>query len=138
MGGMVSTLPSLPGFMTCCVTKAMSIRASAIIITKKLKSCRTGLANHMGSMSHHITPLVINAIRGTCTYTGSGDTDPCICWRILLYPRSMQAANLFFIPGKHQLQAGMYKNQKLFLFTHPSQKFWLYPFFSNKDFNNSK
>ena len=43
-----------------CVTKAMPIHS---IDGKKLKSCRTGLTNHTWSISNHIMPLVMNAIR---------------------------------------------------------------------------
>ena len=35
--------------------------------TKKLKSCRTGLTDHTGSLSHHITPLVIIGVRWPVT-----------------------------------------------------------------------
>ena len=35
------------------------------------KSHRTSLTNHMGSISHHNVPLVINSLRG-------GDTHTCI------------------------------------------------------------
>ena len=41
------------------VTKAMP---NYFINSKKPKSCRTRLTNHTGSMSHHIMPLVINAL----------------------------------------------------------------------------
>ena len=33
-----------------------------------LKSCRTCLTNHMGSISHHSTSLVINSLGGGHTY----------------------------------------------------------------------
>ena len=52
--------------MMCCVTKATPIR---FITGNKLKSCRMGLTNHTQPVSHHITPLVINALEGRHTDT---------------------------------------------------------------------
>ena len=46
--------------MMHCVTKTTPIK---FIDGNKLKSCRTGLTNHTRPISHHITPLVINALR---------------------------------------------------------------------------
>ena len=46
---------------TCCVTKATPIH---FINGKKLKSFTAGLTDHTRSISHHITPLVINALGG--------------------------------------------------------------------------
>ena len=51
--------------MTLYVTKATPIH---FIKGKKVKSCRAGLTNHTRSISHHITPLVINALRSGHTY----------------------------------------------------------------------
>ena len=45
--------------MMCCVTIAMPFQ---FIDGNILKSCRTGLTNHTQPISHHIMPLVINAI----------------------------------------------------------------------------
>ena len=53
--------------MTRYVTKAMAIQ---FINSNKLKSCKMGLTNHTWPISHHITPLVINGLRG-----GHTDTD---------------------------------------------------------------
>ena len=39
-----------------------------IATTVAYKSCRTCLTNRMGSISHHIMPLVINSPRGGYTY----------------------------------------------------------------------
>ena len=64
MTSTASTLSSLPG------TKAIPIQfstATIIIIVKKLKSCRTGLANYRGSISYHITLLLIPSRADTDT-----------------------------------------------------------------------
>ena len=53
-------------YMTCCVTKAMPIQ---FIDGNELKSCRMGLTNHTRPISHHITSLVINALKGGHTHT---------------------------------------------------------------------
>ena len=50
----------------CCVTKDTPI---PFIDSNKLKTCRTGLINHTWPISHHITPLVINALRGGHIHT---------------------------------------------------------------------
>ena len=57
MDSTVSTSTSLFGVH---VTKVMPIQ---FIDGNKLKSYRRGLTNYTGPMSHHITPLVINALR---------------------------------------------------------------------------
>ena len=55
-------------YMTCCITKATAVHfIDSKYHIKKLKSCRTGLANHKGSTSHHILPLVINSFWGEHT-----------------------------------------------------------------------
>ena len=61
MASTVLTLTSFPGVhMTCCVTKVMPIQ---FIDSNILKSCITGSTNHTKPISHHIMPLVINALR---------------------------------------------------------------------------
>ena len=60
------TLSSLPG------TKATPIQFSTaikIIIIEKLKSCRTGLAIYRGSISYHITLLIINTLKSRHRHT---------------------------------------------------------------------
>ena len=51
--------------MTHINTKAMPINDKQL----PYKSCRSCLANHIGSILHHITPLVINSLRGGDTHT---------------------------------------------------------------------
>ena len=58
----------------------------------KYKSHKTYLTNHMGSISHHITPLVINSLRGRHTHTTT-HTD-------------IRGQSNFKKPGVHQPMAG--------------------------------
>ena len=59
--------------MMCSVTKVTPIHfidgKCNIKQLKSKKSQKTSLFNHTRSMSHHIMPLVINAIGGGHTYT---------------------------------------------------------------------
>ena len=65
MASMASTSSSFPNMHDiCCVTKAMPIN-----FIDKLKSYRTTLTNHTVSVSHHIKPLVINALGSERTQT---------------------------------------------------------------------
>ena len=52
--------------MMYCLAKATPIQ---FINGNKLKSCRMGLTNHTQPVSHHIMPLVINALEGGHTDT---------------------------------------------------------------------
>ena len=67
MASMASTSSSFPGVHDISyVSKAMPIK----FIDNKLKSCKTSLTNHtVSSVSHHIKPLVINALGGGHTQT---------------------------------------------------------------------
>ena len=70
-----SLYASFCGYSMCMmcwwVPKATPIQ---FINGNKLKSCRMGLTNHTQPISHHITPLVINALEGKHTNTDT-DTD---------------------------------------------------------------
>ena len=63
--------------MMCCVTKATLIdfidNKCHIKQLKSRKNYKTCLTNHTRSISHHITPLVINALGGghTCMHTNA-------------------------------------------------------------------
>ena len=55
MASTTSPSSSLLGVQDGCVNKATPIH---FIDGKKLKSCRMGLTNHTGPISHYIMPLV--------------------------------------------------------------------------------
>ena len=55
----------LQAFTTCCINKAMPINGKCHIKQLRAgKSCKTCLTNHTWSISHHITPVVINTLSG--------------------------------------------------------------------------
>ena len=69
MASMASTLTSLPSMHDMlCVTKATPFQ---FIDGNILKSCRMGLTHHTWPILHHIMPLVINALGGGHTDTGT-------------------------------------------------------------------
>ena len=60
--------------MMRCVTKATPIHFINRKCHNQYKETETGLANHIGSISHHIMTQVINALKG-----GHTDTDTHTC-----------------------------------------------------------
>ena len=70
--------------MTCCITKAVPIYFiddnCHINQLKNGRSCKTCLTKNTWSISHHITPLVINALGGRHRHTDTDtDTDAYTC-----------------------------------------------------------
>jgi len=75
----------------------------------KRETPKTCLANHKGSISHHITPLVINSLRGGDTHIQTSRTKaitrnqlhtglwPAHAWFIILYIRILFLVSLLFV-----------------------------------------